>query len=140
MGCCSSIEAVDLTKYKSIREVISPPPAATNPVDSAFESFGPGEFATFGCGEDFHLSSGYFALFPGVIRIRVGYSGGKHLLDKRNFKKIFDHTEVIDIEFDPEKITYDKLVQHFFATHDPTASHGGFINPGAGKSLEEKGP
>ncbi len=34
-----------------------------------------------------------------------------------------DHTETVEIEFDPEKQTYEKLLKMFWANHDPTQCH-----------------
>jgi peptide-methionine (S)-S-oxide reductase len=52
-----------------------------------------------------------------VLRTRVGYAGGKQ--DKPTYRRIGDHTEAIQIEFDPNKITFEKLLEIFWAEHDP---------------------
>src|SRR5215475_9058960 len=56
--------------------------------------------------------------FPGVISTRVGYSGG----DVRNatYRNHGTHAEAIEIVFDPEKLSYRKLLEYFFQIHDPT--------------------
>jgi peptide-methionine (S)-S-oxide reductase len=56
--------------------------------------------------------------FPGVISTRVGYSGG----DVRNatYRNHGSHAEAIEIVFDPEKLSYRKLLEYFFQIHDPT--------------------
>jgi peptide-methionine (S)-S-oxide reductase len=55
----------------------------------------------------------------GVVRTRVGYAGGT----KRNptYHSLGDHTETIQIDFDPEKITYERLLGIFWAGHDPAS-------------------
>jgi peptide-methionine (S)-S-oxide reductase len=54
-----------------------------------------------------------------VIRTRVGYTGGV----KRNptYHALGDHTESIQIDFDPQRISYSQLLQVFWASHDATA-------------------
>jgi len=54
----------------------------------------------------------------GVIRTRVGYSGGtKH---SPTYRSLGDHTETIQIDFDPARITYEQLLNVFWESHDPT--------------------
>lgn len=52
------------------------------------------------------------------MRTRVGYAGGT----KKNptYHSLGDHTETIQIDFDPEKIPYERLLDIFWASHDPT--------------------
>jgi len=54
-----------------------------------------------------------------VVRTRAGYAGGV----KKNptYHQLGDHTETIQIDFDPEKITYERLLDMFWAGHDPTS-------------------
>ena len=52
------------------------------------------------------------------MRTRVGYSGGT--LELPTYRKIGDHSESIQIDFDPEHISYRQLVQEFWRGHDPT--------------------
>jgi len=63
-----------------------------------------------------------FRQVPGVVATAVGYSGGH--TDHPTYEAICDHgtghAEVVLVEFDPKKVTYEKLLEVFFATHDPT--------------------
>ncbi len=52
-----------------------------------------------------------------MLRTRVGYAGGKK--DKPTYRSIGDHTEAIQIEFDPKVITFDRLLRLFWESHDP---------------------
>jgi peptide-methionine (S)-S-oxide reductase len=54
-----------------------------------------------------------------VIRTRVGYSGGA----KKNptYHDLGDHSETIQIDFDPAQISYEKLLDIFWKAHDPTS-------------------
>ncbi|RWS21111.1 peptide methionine sulfoxide reductase-like protein [Leptotrombidium deliense] len=53
----------------------------------------------------FQWGNGQFSFFNGVIRARVGYCGGT----KSNpiYRCLGDHTEAIDMDFDPHMITYE---------------------------------
>ncbi|SFH90376.1 peptide-methionine (S)-S-oxide reductase [Tindallia magadiensis] len=54
----------------------------------------------------------------GVIRTRVGYAGGE--APDPTYRKIEDHSEVIQIEYDPSVIDYETLLEVFWNSHDPT--------------------
>lgn len=56
-----------------------------------------------------------------MIRTRVGYSGGSTA--NPTYRKIGDHTETVDIEFDPKTTTYETLLNSFWKWHSPTSSH-----------------
>ena len=60
----------------------------------------------------------YFSKLKGVVKTRVGYSGGK----KKNpsYHNLDDHTETVEITFDPKIISFEKLLKHFWKEHDPT--------------------
>jgi peptide-methionine (S)-S-oxide reductase len=53
-----------------------------------------------------------------VVGTRVGYAGGT----KQNptYRDLGDHTETIQIDYDPAKITYQELLDAFWTGHDPT--------------------
>ena len=55
---------------------------------------------------------------PGVISTRVGYSGGD--VKNATYRNHGSHAEAIEIIFDPQKISYRKLLEFFFQIHDPT--------------------
>jgi|SRR6185369_6339445 len=56
--------------------------------------------------------------YPGVISTRVGYSGGD--VPNATYRNHGTHAEAIEIIFDPETISYRKLLEFFFQIHDPT--------------------
>jgi peptide-methionine (S)-S-oxide reductase len=59
-----------------------------------------------------------FRRYPGVISTRVGYSGG--YVPNATYRNHGGHAEAIEIIFDPEKLSYRKLLEYFFQIHDPT--------------------
>jgi len=54
-----------------------------------------------------------------VIRTRVGYAGGK--LEDPTYHRLGDHTETLQVDYDPEKISYPELLDVFWAAHNPIA-------------------
>ena len=59
-----------------------------------------------------------FRDIPGVISTVVGYTGGD--VPNATYKNHGTHAEGIEIVFDPEKLSYRKLLEFFFQIHDPT--------------------
>ena len=59
---------------------------------------------------------------PGVVRTRVGYAGGTS--PKPTYKNIGDHTETLQVDFDPSQVTYAELLKVFWSSHDGCRSGG----------------
>ena len=55
---------------------------------------------------------------PGVLRTRVGYTGGD--VANATYRDHGTHAEGIEIWFDPERISFRALLEFFFQIHDPT--------------------
>ena len=55
---------------------------------------------------------------PGVVSTRVGYSGGD--VPNATYYNHGDHAEAVEIEFDPEQISYRDILEFFFQIHDPS--------------------
>jgi peptide-methionine (S)-S-oxide reductase len=79
------------------------------------------EIAVFG-GGCFWCTEAVFQRLKGVISVMPGYSGG--YVENPTYEQVSEgntgHAESIKIEFDPEQIAYETLLNVFFATHDPT--------------------
>jgi peptide-methionine (S)-S-oxide reductase len=57
---------------------------------------------------------------PGVLATRVGYSGGD--VPNATYRNHGTHAEAIEIVFDPERISYRRLLEFFFQIHDPSTA------------------
>jgi peptide-methionine (S)-S-oxide reductase len=56
--------------------------------------------------------------YPGVIKTRVGYSGGE--VANATYRNHGNHAEAVEIVFDPAAISFRQLLEFFFQIHDPT--------------------
>ncbi len=55
-----------------------------------------------------------------MYRTRVGYAGGT--TPAPTYRRIGDHAECIEVDFDPRKISYGELLDEFLGMHDPARS------------------
>lgn len=77
--------------------------------------------ATFGAGCFWHVEA-MFGSVPGVTGTSVGYAGGS-VRDPSYEQVCTDrtgHAEAVQVEYDPERVSYEKLLEVFWAGHDPT--------------------
>jgi peptide-methionine (S)-S-oxide reductase len=77
--------------------------------------------ATFGAGCFWGVEV-EFRNTPGVTDAAVGYMGGG--LDHPTYEDVCSdrtgHAEVVQVEFDPDEVSYEQVVERFFDLHDPT--------------------
>ena len=77
--------------------------------------------ATFGAGCFWGVEWVYRQV-PGVIDAVSGYSGG--VVENPTYRQVCTdmtgHAEVVQVTFDPEVVSYDQLLEVFWAMHDPT--------------------
>ena len=63
-----------------------------------------------------------FRQVEGVLATAVGYSGGRK--ENPSYEDVCSgrtgHAEVVEVEYDPSKVSYDKLLDVFWENHDPT--------------------
>jgi len=79
------------------------------------------ETATFGAGCFWGVEA-KFSEITGVIDTAAGYEGGD--LEHPTYKDVCTdrtgHAEVVQVTYDPSRLSYDELLDAFFAMHDPT--------------------
>lgn len=79
------------------------------------------EIATFGAGCFWGVEAAFRRL-PGVVDVAAGYSGGH--TPNPTYKDVCAHTtghaEVVQVTFDPQKISYGQLLDAFWQIHNPT--------------------
>ena len=63
-----------------------------------------------------------FGILKGVYRTRVGYTGGEKEFPK--YHSLGNHTEALQIDFDPAQITFEEVVELFWNSHNPLRSVG----------------
>jgi peptide-methionine (S)-S-oxide reductase len=79
------------------------------------------KIATFGAGCFWGVEAAYRQI-PGVLSTRVGYLGGT--MEDPTYKDVCSgrtgHAEVVEVAYDPARLTYDDLLTVFWENHDPT--------------------
>lgn len=87
----------------------------------AIQTGGSDAVATFGNG-CFWCTEALFQQLKGVKKVTSGYSGGhvKNPTYEEVCRKTTGHAEAIEIVYDPAIISFDKLLEVFWKTHDPT--------------------
>ena len=79
------------------------------------------EKATFGAGCFWQVEV-EFRNEPGVTDAAAGYMGGS--VENPSYEQVCTdrtgHAEVVQVEFDPDEVSYERLVEKFFELHDPT--------------------
>ena len=79
------------------------------------------KIATFGAGCFWGVEAAYRQI-PGVLSTRVGYLGGT--LENPTYRDVCSgrtgHAEVVEVTYDPARLTYDDLLTVFWENHNPT--------------------
>jgi peptide-methionine (S)-S-oxide reductase len=79
------------------------------------------ETATFGAGCFWGVEETFRGV-PGVVATAVGYAGGT--LDNPTYRDVCTdrtgHAEVVQVQYDPAKVTYETLLEVFWNNHNPT--------------------
>jgi peptide-methionine (S)-S-oxide reductase len=90
------------------------------------------EKATF-AGGCFWCTEEAFEKVPGVVSVVSGYMGGK--VKNPSYEQVSTgrtgHTEVVEVTFDPAKVSYEKLLDVFWVNHDPTVKDRQFCDSGS---------
>jgi peptide-methionine (S)-S-oxide reductase len=79
------------------------------------------ETATLG-GGCFWCTEALYQMLPGVKSVASGYAGGT--TENPTYREVCSgktgHAEVIQIEYDPKEVSYEKILETFWQAHDPT--------------------
>jgi peptide-methionine (S)-S-oxide reductase len=98
-----------------------PATPAMKTTESPAASTSKNEIADLG-GGCFWCMEAVFERLPGVVSVTSGFAGGT--TENPTYQQVCTettgHAEVTEIEFDPAKISYDKLLEVFWQAHDPT--------------------
>jgi peptide-methionine (S)-S-oxide reductase len=82
------------------------------------------EKATFGAGCFWGVEAA-FRQIPGVVGTRVGYTGGS--VENPTYELVCSHTtghaEAVEVTFDPERVSYEQLLDVFWTNHNPTTKN-----------------
>ncbi|HEV7912655.1 MAG TPA: peptide-methionine (S)-S-oxide reductase MsrA, partial [Albitalea sp.] len=101
-----------------------PKPPASAPAGSAKATFAGG---CFWCVE------ADFDKLPGVISTTSGYTGGA--LANPSYEQVSakhtGHAEAVEVVYDPARVSYDQLLQHYWHTIDPTTKDRQFCDAGS---------
>jgi peptide-methionine (S)-S-oxide reductase len=85
------------------------------------KAIGNSTVATFGAGCFWGVEAAYRQL-PGVLSTRVGYLGGT--MENPTYRDVCSgrtgHAEVVEVTYDPARLSYDDLLTVFWENHDPT--------------------
>jgi len=80
--------------------------------------------ATFGAGCFWGVEAA-FRQIPGVTATAVGYAGGT--TDNPDYRQVCSHgtghAEVVEVDYDPDRVAYDQLLDVFWANHNPTTKN-----------------
>ena len=88
--------------------------------------------ATF-AGGCFWCTEEAFEKVPGVAEVVSGYMGGT--VSRPTYEQVSSgrtgHTEVVQVTYDPAKVSYEKLLEAFWLNHDPTVTNRQFCDAGS---------
>lgn len=115
----------------ALSQAQQPAPPGATPATAASPAGGKTAKAVF-AGGCFWCVESDFDKVPGVISTTSGYTGGK--LANPTYEQVSSkdtgHFEAVEIVFDPAKVSYEQLLEHFWRTIDPTDATGQFCDKG----------
>jgi peptide methionine sulfoxide reductase msrA/msrB len=119
---CLNSESLTFTPLAQV-QTLADPAATTVPPGGVAEQAGPPRRATaIFAGGCFWCVEAVFEELEGVIDAESGYCGGS--AETANYAAVSTgntgHAEAVRVSYEPAKVPYEKLLEVFFATHDPT--------------------
>jgi peptide methionine sulfoxide reductase msrA/msrB len=113
---CVNSESLSFTAMEDVKKLADPAAAKADSNVPAVKAV-----AVF-AGGCFWCTEAVFKEIKGVLEVVPGYAGGQK--STANYEAVCEgdtgHAESIRITYDPSRVTYEKLLEVFFATHDPT--------------------
>jgi peptide methionine sulfoxide reductase msrA/msrB len=120
---CLNSESLVFTPLAALATLADPAAAGSSPAAGADAS--PERATAVFAGGCFWCTEAVFEELDGVIDAVSGYAGGTR--ETADYETVCTgttgHAESIEIIYDPRKISYEKLLAVFFATHDPTTKN-----------------
>lgn len=123
LGMAAAANAAPAASQPPATTTTTPPTPAAMPTPELPKPTGtaPTEVATFG-GGCFWCTEAILETLDGVRDVVSGYTGGA--IEDPSYEQICTgttgHAEVVQVTFDPQRISYAKLLEWFFKLHDPT--------------------
>ena len=133
LGACATGEAESTAAPSPIEKEATavtepaPPASGSNPSESSRPDPAPAspapspEVATFGAG-CFWCVEAVYEQVEGVLDVSSGYMGGQN--ENPTYKEVCSgstgHAEVVQVRFDPARVSYEELLDWFWRLHDPT--------------------
>ena len=111
-GCAKESTMVNFAEDGVTPNPSIPPIDAVSPAKTETASF------ALGC---FWGPDSLFGSLDGVIRTRVGYAGGT--TKSPTYHNMGDHSETIQMDYDPTKISYEQLLEIYWDSHNPAVQH-----------------
>src|SRR5438270_1838982 len=112
---CTLFAITSCAEHKSQQQLMPEEKLTTSPNAKNTDT------ATFGSG-CFWCSEAIFQRLDGVVKVISGYSGGS--VANPSYEQVCTgttgHAEVVNVIYDPARISYDELLSVFWKTHDPT--------------------
>lgn len=106
---------------KNLRHCVNSVSMVFEAADAAEAAESSTALATFG-GGCFWCTEAVFKSLHGVLQVTPGYAGGEQ--STSHYRQVCSgdtgHAEVVQLVFDPTQISYEQLLEVFFAAHDPT--------------------
>ena len=118
-GLCTLFAFTSCAEQKNQNALVMP--ESTTTVTEASLKDNTLDTATFGNG-CFWCTEAFFQRLDGVQKVISGYSGGN--IPNPSYEQVCtgttNHAEVVQVIYDPSKLSYDELLEVFWKTHDPT--------------------
>ncbi len=123
---CLNSESLGFTPSDETASLADPAADAAPAADGGAKAVSGKKATAVVAGGCFWCTEAAFEQLDGVLDVESGYTGGA--AETANYRRVCNgdtgHAEAIRITFDPQQISYDRLLDVFFDAHDPTQLNG----------------